>query len=193
MTQKYIKIYPTTDDIGKTPIVVEDVEGLNGVNIEFSEALNISELADDTFLYKTTVAGVPVLISKTVAEMKTELGLPANYLYLVASLTNAADIVFPTNVIEVYNESGIGITLTRVSTGKYSFAFNSTFANFANNGAIITMTPLYVGRMNHLPADYELNYTLGNDSIEIQFYHSGVLADIPTNESINLYMEIVKF
>lgn len=35
MTQKFMKIYPTADDVGKIPIVIADTEGLNGVSIEY--------------------------------------------------------------------------------------------------------------------------------------------------------------
>lgn len=42
MTQRYVKIVPTIEDIAKIPVVVEDAEGINGVNIQFlSNGINV--------------------------------------------------------------------------------------------------------------------------------------------------------
>ena len=152
-----------------------------------------SDLADDTILYKDTVGGVEVITSKSISEMKTLLGLPSDMIHFYVSLTNAADTLFVESLTELHNESGITPTIDRSSTGKYSLSWASSFANFTNKEAIVKITPIYDSRYGHLPSDYEVNYVAGNDSVEIQFYESGVLADVPTNESIDLLLEVIKF
>ena len=91
--------------------------------------LDISELADDTFLYKTTVADVPVLISKTVAEMKAELGLPAKVYkaFVDCNGTNAPTVTVVKNTFTgtmtwSYSETGV-VTLT---SGSSEFTINKT-------------------------------------------------------------------
>ena len=159
MTQKYMKIYPTTDDIGKTPIVVEDVEGLNGVNIEFSEALNISELADDTFLYKTTVASVPVLISKTVAEMKTVLGLPSKV--YKAYINTTSTTIDPREIENTFDGT---LTWSRSDVGVLSLV--SADSEFTDDKTIIHCTMRRTSLATIVVAEdhYEIIFRLYNNA-----------------------------
>ena len=150
-----------------------------------------SDLTDDTILYKTTVNSVDVIISKSISEMKTLLGVPQKILVGKASSINIAEVgIVDGNVTK--NIDGFSTSESaefdwgRASEGVWDLDIPSAYDLLDGN----TIANVNVATF---PSGFTYLITYSNNAVHINIYDSGVLADIPEDESLSIVFEVKVF
>ncbi len=136
--------------------------------------ISLSDLEDDTILYKTKVDGVDALISKSVSEMKSLLGLPSKVYkaFVDCNGTNAPTVTILKNTFTgtmtwAWSETGV-ITLTSTNS---EFTINKTHI-LASVNRLNTDRTVNVSRDNSLGAliAFKTFQTDGNAVDNVDFF-----------------------
>ena len=132
MTQKYMKVYPTVDDIGKTAVIVADETAPNGVSIDFIDSINADDYSEGDFIYRNADG----FVSKSISEVKSLLDINNPDYRVIQQVTGNGTTISDTNATLFINEipdSTIDSSWTKASAGVY-------YKNITSTGSAFTST-----------------------------------------------------
>lgn len=166
MSQRFLKVYPTIDDIGKTPIVVEDKEGINGVAISFLQnSVNVKAfgavgdgVTDDTEAIQSaidTIDGGILDLGEGVYLVSDELFCPND----IIIKSNGAKIVSETAdkyIINTNPYDSVPTTGVAISASITKGAFTATVADGSSfsKGDVVWIYTDEVFKINAEGANY---------------------------------------